>query len=245
MIDMYCIYVHTNLTNNKRYVGMTKDVKSRWRPSSYKPEKENTSRFYNAIIKYGWDGFSHTIVETNLTYPQAIEKEKYYIQLWKTQLKEYGYNIAPGGNGGHIYKEHPKGMLGKHHTEDWKLQHSNRMRENNPIKKGFWENREHPRGMLGKHHTEEHKQKLREIPTHKHGSATPVRVIYPNGDIKDYECVTYLCRDLGVGNSWIARQLKSKTPYRFNNCTNSKNKQIFKQLDGCIFKKLDNTEVND
>ena len=241
---MYCVYVHTNLTNNKKYVGITNNIKNRWKPSAYKPDEGKNSRFYNAILKYGWEGFSHEILEDNLTVEEACTREQFYIREWKTQQREFGYNISPGGNGGHVYENHPRGMLGKHHTDEWKKTHSEYCKKNNPIKPGFWEGREHPRGMLGKHHTEEHKQRLREIPPHKHGSATPVRVIYPDGHVQEYDCVTYLCEDLGVGGGWIARQLKSTQPYKFSNNV-AANREIYKNLDGCVFEKIENTEITD
>ena len=117
---MYCVYVHTNLTNNKKYVGITNNIKNRWKPSAYKPDEGKNSRFYNAILKYGWEGFSHEILEDNLTVEEACTREQFYIREWKTQQREFGYNISPGGNGGHVYENHPRGMLGKHHTDEWK-----------------------------------------------------------------------------------------------------------------------------
>ena len=64
----YCVYIHRNKINNKVYIGITNDVKRRWRCEGieYKPSKENTSSFWNAIQKYGFDKFEHIILECNL-----------------------------------------------------------------------------------------------------------------------------------------------------------------------------------
>ena len=39
-------------------------------------------RFWSAIQHYGWENFSHEILEDNLTKDQADQKEKYYIKKY-------------------------------------------------------------------------------------------------------------------------------------------------------------------
>lgn len=121
-MNNYVIYIHTNKFNNKKYVGMTSNIKKRWRNNglAYRPASEGNQRpFWNAIEKYGWENFEHEIVEEHLTFEEACEKEKYYIELYNTRDRNFGYNVAEGGNGGKIYKDHPKGMSGKKHSEEW------------------------------------------------------------------------------------------------------------------------------
>ena len=52
---MYCIYMHRNKINNKKYIGQTKQEppSKRWGKDGigYK----DSSHFYNAIQKYGWN----------------------------------------------------------------------------------------------------------------------------------------------------------------------------------------------
>lgn len=103
----YCVYVHANKMNGKRYVGVAKNLKQRW-ASGY----DSCPFFYKAIQKYGWDGFTHYVLFDGLSLEEADEIEREYIQKYKTQDRKYGYNILPGGHGG--------GMLGKHHTEETK-----------------------------------------------------------------------------------------------------------------------------
>lgn len=61
----YTVYMHTNKTNLKRYIGITgQTVQERWRDGKgYK----SCILFNRAIQKYGWDGFEHEIVASNLT----------------------------------------------------------------------------------------------------------------------------------------------------------------------------------
>lgn len=94
----WCIYKHTNIINGKPYIGITSLKPSlRWRSNGegYK----HCRYFYNAIQKYGWDNFSHEIIETNLTKEDACKKEVEYIKLFNSQIPN-GYNIDEGGSSG-------------------------------------------------------------------------------------------------------------------------------------------------
>lgn len=109
---VYCVYVHTNRENGKVYVGQTKDIEERFARcgSNYK----NNKYFYNAIKKYGWDGFDHEILAYNLNKDEANEMEIYYIQKFDSTNPEKGYNIAPGGNVG-VFAESTKNKM----RENW------------------------------------------------------------------------------------------------------------------------------
>lgn len=94
---MYTVYLHTNLINDKKYVGITKqNPKNRWGKNgcNYK----GSPHFMSAINKYGWNNFSHKIIETNLTKEEACKLEKYLIKKWNLQDNKYGYNIMEGGS---------------------------------------------------------------------------------------------------------------------------------------------------
>ena len=243
----YCVYIHKCLINEKVYIGMTCDVKNRWRCNgiNYKPHdgKEWRSPFWNAIKKYGWDSFSHEILEENLTFKEACDKEKYYIQLYNSRDNNYGYNIAAGGNGGHIYKNHPRGMLGKHHSIEKRRQQRELMiRLNKEGKAGnTWKNG-HPRGMLGKHHSEEYKERLRSIPAGEHPSAKKIAIKYPDGKIVNYDCKKYLVEDLHLSGTLVNKILKSGEPYTVSKSCHS-NVDNLKKIEGCIIYYIENAEV--
>lgn len=112
----YCVYEHVNKINGKKYIGMTKDPKHRWRSDGY--EYRRCTHFWSAIQKYGWDNFEHTVLRKELTHMEACELEIKLIAEQETIEK--GYNLASGGNGGRVYQEHPRGMLGKPQTEHQK-----------------------------------------------------------------------------------------------------------------------------
>lgn len=97
--NIYTVYIHTNKTNNKKYVGLTKqDVLKRWENGQ---GYRFCTLFDKAIKKYGWENFSHDIIATGLTEVEACDLEKKMIKELRTCDPEYGYNIFEGGNSSH------------------------------------------------------------------------------------------------------------------------------------------------
>jgi hypothetical protein len=91
----YKVYKHTNLINNKVYIGITKqEPKKRWQNGYGYIDNDY---FYHSIIKYGWESFNHEIIFDNLTKKQAQEKEIELIKHYKSNDRKYGYNMSKGG----------------------------------------------------------------------------------------------------------------------------------------------------
>lgn len=86
------IYKITNKINGKIYIGQSSQPYERWR-THINGHKGYTSLINQAIKKYGENNFSFEILGW---FEDYNEKEKYYIQLFKT-LAPYGYNILKGG----------------------------------------------------------------------------------------------------------------------------------------------------
>lgn len=96
IINNYKVYIHTNLINGKKYVGITQQAeKERW--SNGNGYREN-KKFYKDIQKYGWnDGFSHEIIKENISYKEARTLEKFYISKYDSALEGYNnYNFNLG-----------------------------------------------------------------------------------------------------------------------------------------------------
>ena len=94
----YTVYMHINKINNKKYIGITKtSVNKRWgcNGTGYRDNKQSV--FYRAIQKYGWDNFEHKILYENLSQDEACNIEVKLIKEYKTQNKNFGYNVQPGG----------------------------------------------------------------------------------------------------------------------------------------------------
>ena len=96
MEEKYCVYQHVNLSNNKKYIGITKqDVSVRWGANGV--NYKSSPHFYNAIQKYGWNNFQHDILYSDLSKDEACAIEKELIKEHKIQDPRYGYNVMEGG----------------------------------------------------------------------------------------------------------------------------------------------------
>ncbi|MBR5303473.1 MAG: GIY-YIG nuclease family protein [Candidatus Gastranaerophilales bacterium] len=95
MENNYTVYMHI-FPNNKVYIGITnKNVNSRWRKNGV--GYTNCPRMNNAINKYGWENVEHKILYEYLTKEEAEQKEIELIAQYKSNYREFGYNIANGG----------------------------------------------------------------------------------------------------------------------------------------------------
>lgn len=99
----YCVYAHVNKTNGKMYIGITNNAEHRWARNG--EQYRGCIHFYNAIQKYGWDGFDHIVLISNIPLDMAATMEAELIKKYNSI--ENGYNIKSGGYGG--------GSLGKYH----------------------------------------------------------------------------------------------------------------------------------
>lgn len=98
-MDEYCIYKIRNKINEKVYIGLTKNyvnrIKNHRRAMNFSRNKFHP--LYKSIKKHGLNNFEFSIIESNLTKEQAIEKEIYYIKEYYSQNLEFGYNLRGGG----------------------------------------------------------------------------------------------------------------------------------------------------
>lgn len=112
----YKIYKHTNKINGKVYIGITsyKYATTRWAKGNGYSQQ---SLFYNAIKKYGWNNFDHEILFDELSKEEACEKEIELISFYKSNQREYGYNLASGGgiNSGYKLSDETKSKLSNFH----------------------------------------------------------------------------------------------------------------------------------
>lgn len=125
-MQTFKVYKHT-LFDGRAYIGITcQPLSRRWRDGEgYK----NSSYFYKAIQKYGWDAFEHEVLFNNLTEEEAIAKEKELIAEYQTQDRAYGFNLTGGGEG--MFNASPEVRrrigensrrinTGRHHSEETK-----------------------------------------------------------------------------------------------------------------------------
>lgn len=118
----YSLYIHTS-PKGLRYVGITGQKPSkRWsKGAGYHTQP----RFYNAILKYGWNSFHHEILLSGLSKFEAEEKERFYISLFRSNDSRFGYNLDSGGSLGKTMscetkQKISKALVGRHQTEEAK-----------------------------------------------------------------------------------------------------------------------------
>lgn len=240
---MYCVYKHTNLINGKIYIGVTNDIKRRWRQNGI--EYKSCKHFYEAIKKYGFNSFDHLVLEDGLTEIQAFEREKYYIEFYQSNDKSKGYNISCGGNGGKVYVNHPRNMLGKSQTIFQKENQARLMSDDtfNPMKNGscVWGvTHTHPKGMRGKRHSVEHNALISSKMREKKVNCKSVKVIYPNELIEVYDSTTD-AQKIGLTKPVILKIIRSGKPYEIK-VVNQYTEKI-KHLAGIRIEYVDNTEI--
>lgn len=149
----YTVYLHINPLNERVYVGITnQNVYTRWKNGK---GYTKCKKFYNAILKYGWDNFEH-IIFCKTCKDRALLVEALLIKYFKS--KNLSYNITDGG------EDNIPSMLGKHHTEEAKRKISEAGRrpcsEQTKIKIGL-SNKGPKNGMYGKTVSEYTKNILR------------------------------------------------------------------------------------
>ena len=154
----YYVYLHTNLINGKKYVGITsQEPEQRWKNGKgYKGQ-----HFSNAIKKYGWNNFKHEVLYSNLSETKAKILEVSLIHFYESADPKYGYNVSEGGD---IVSEETKNKIskankGKVRSEETRKKLSESLSGvNNPN----YGKRGAETSMYGRHLSEEHKAKISE-----------------------------------------------------------------------------------
>lgn len=90
----YSVYKHT-APNGKIYIGITSQQPTKRWGNGF--NYHNQKYFYSAIEKYGWSNIKHEVLFSALTKEDAELKEIELISLYKSNNREYGYNIDNGG----------------------------------------------------------------------------------------------------------------------------------------------------
>ena len=111
-MENYKVYIH-KFPNGKAYVGITRqEPKVRWGGGNGYVRNEYMHR---AIKKYGWENIEHIILFDGLSEEDACEIEKSLIKKYRTNEKEFGYNIESGGQCSNL-AESTKQKLREAHT---------------------------------------------------------------------------------------------------------------------------------
>jgi group I intron endonuclease len=97
---MGIVYKCTNLKNGKVYVGLTERRLNRRINSHYHYAKNSNGLFQNALRKNNRDDFLWEEIDRADTREELCSKEQYWIKHYKSDNRDFGYNLTDGG-------EHP------------------------------------------------------------------------------------------------------------------------------------------
>jgi group I intron endonuclease len=138
---MIGIYIIKNVLNNKVYIGSSLNIQKRWKYHIYylKIKKHHSILLQRAWDLDGEEKFLFEILEALEDKTLLLQREQYYLDLYKSYIPEYGYNLCSIANS----------MLGYKYSDEQKLKMSeNRRGEKNQ--------------HYGKKHSEETKKKISE-----------------------------------------------------------------------------------
>ena len=160
------VYCAVNQVNNKIYIGLTtKVLKRRIAAHICKSKNAQNGYFHNALNTHGKDSFKWYVLYQSNDINQLKEKETFYINEFKSNDREKGYNLSTGGESP-IFNQESCEKISKRAKE------RNITGKNNPfygrkhseeLKKHFSETRKGIRFSPFTKHSEETKKKLSEI----------------------------------------------------------------------------------
>ena len=200
---IYCVYVHTNKINGKKYVGQTGQRPERRWQNGYGYEK--SPHFWRAIQKYGWDNFEHEIIASNLTKEEADNFEKLLINRLDLQGRESGYNLKDGGSYGSIPEETRQKIreanTGRHHSDETKKQMS-AMKTGDKNK------------FYGKHHSDTSKRKISE--SIKRSPNNNSKKVYQydlqENFLKEWDNMTRVAEAYNIGRTTVMNHCRNGKP---------------------------------
>jgi len=123
-----CVYRFIS-PSGKSYIGMTKNFYKRYNDhrNGHKQPSRKKTKFYDACKKYDFKDFKIMILVKDIEDEELLKfGEVLYIDKFKSQDPEFGYNMTPGGDGVRLFGEE-NGMYGKKH----KPESIQKMKDNN------------------------------------------------------------------------------------------------------------------
>jgi group I intron endonuclease len=96
------IYKVTNKINGKSYIGQTTQTLPKRKKEHIKSafrSKDGKNYFHWALVEYGKENFEWTVLEACNNKNELNDREKFYIEKFRTNLNDTGYNGTQGGQG--------------------------------------------------------------------------------------------------------------------------------------------------
>ena len=113
------IYKIENIVNHKVYIGQSKNIISRFKRGHLLPNVSKGTVLKAAFEKYGYENFVVEVIKE--TYDLDYW-EIFFIQIYRSNDRNYGYNMTMGAEGGDTFS-------GRHHSEETKKKKSIAMKK--------------------------------------------------------------------------------------------------------------------
>lgn len=110
---VYKIYKLT-APDGRCYIGQTSRPKPNYRWVGGKAYKQCPA-IQEAIEAYGWDSFTHEIIDECYDEETATKKEQYWIAYYRATENEYGFNLTSGGKFGYTHSPSSKEKTSRSH----------------------------------------------------------------------------------------------------------------------------------
>ena len=89
------VYKATNMVNGKVYIGQTiQKLEDRITRHKIESNQGIKRHFYDAIRKYGFDQFKWEIIDNSKTEKELDDKEIFWIEYYKSNVRKYGYKYG-------------------------------------------------------------------------------------------------------------------------------------------------------
>lgn len=89
------VYKFTNNKTHMSYIGITKDVERRFKEHQYNIRHKLVTK--RQLYEGNIEDYSFTVLERHVPYEIRHERERFYINAWKT-LYPLGYNVVDGAS---------------------------------------------------------------------------------------------------------------------------------------------------
>lgn len=212
---IYCI---ENISTNKKYIGQSVDIHTRW--CHHRSELKNHTHFNDYLQKswdkYGEDDFKFYVIEY-CDICELDDKENYYIDLYNTTDRDFGYNLKTGGQDRNaVFSDELRERISEAVKQDY-IDHPEKREHKRESALKYWSNQETKNkrsgknaSMYGKHHTEESKRKISEArkgTVSYRRNTTPVFCIELNKTFKD---ATEAGKELSLDGSAILKVCRNE-----------------------------------
>jgi group I intron endonuclease len=161
------VYTLFNTQNGKFYVGKANDCHGRWLRHLGSARRGSLQAIHCAIRKYGKSVFEWTVIQEFTQESDAFAAEMYWIDFFRSNEKEFGYNLTRGGAGGYsvgadIREKISRAKKGKKHTPESIAKMSKTHSERKHRKQSEETRRKIGEANRGRKHSEECRKRMSE-----------------------------------------------------------------------------------